>query len=236
MRETLKSNRLWTAAALLSLLAPLTIATACSKGADAEKFSESARAEKSAESDDRSLIERFMPPKTREIVVAEGTKITVRLTSTVSSQSSRAGDAVTGLVGEDVVVGKTVVIPAGSRLIGTVTEVHPQPKIGGRASLAFTFDRLETTDGKDYPIAAMFARTGPSETAKDTTTIIAGAVIGAVAGHQIDDDRGSTVGGLAGAGIGTAIAASTKGHPIVLPEKTVLRLTMRMPVSVEVRV
>jgi hypothetical protein len=236
MRETIKSNRIWTVAVVLGLLAPLTLETACSKGTEAEKTSESARAEKRPAADDPGFIERFMPPKTRQIVVAEGTKITVRLTSSVSSQSSSVGDAVTGVVGEDVVVGKSVVIPAGSTLIGSVTAVHRQPKIGGRASLAFVFDHLETTDGKSYPIEAMFARTGPSETAKDTTTIVAGAVIGAVAGHQIDDDRGSTVGGLAGAGIGTAIAASTKGQPIVLPEQTVLRLTMRVPVSVEVRV
>jgi len=236
MRETTKSNRLWTAAALRRLLAPPTVATACAKNTEGEQPSGSARAETSAPSDDRGILERFMPPKTRAIVVAEGTKITVHLTSTVSSQSSSVGDAVTGLVGEDVMVGNTVVIPAGSTLYGAVTEVHPQPKIGGRASLAFTFDRLETMDGHDYPIDAMFARTGPSETAKDTTTIIAGAVIGAVAGHQINHHRGSAVGGLAGAGIGTAIAASTGEHPIVLPERTVLRLTMRRPVSVEVRV
>lgn len=236
MRETGESKRLWAATFLLSVLASITIATACTKGTVAEKSSESARAEKRASGDERSIFERLMPPKTREIVIPAGTKISVRLKSQVSSQSSSVGDSVTGLIGDDVVVGETVAIPAGSTVIGAVTAVHPQPKIGGRANLAFTFDRLETKDGKSYPIKAMFARTGPSDTAKDTSTIIIGAVVGAVAGHQLDDHRGTAVGGLAGAGVGTAIAASTEGHPIVLSEETVLRLTMRLPVSVEVRV
>ncbi len=234
MREISRSNWLRIVAVLLSLAAPLMLSSACAKGAAAGKTAESDEAGKPG--DDRSFIERITPPRTREVVVPEGTKITIRLTTPVSSQSSRVGDAVVGVIGEDVVIGESTAIPAGSTVRGTITTAHPLPKIGGRASLAFTFERLETPDGRDYPISAMFARTGPSETAKDTTTIIAGAILGAVAGHQVDDDQGRAVGGLAGAGIGTAIAASTDGKPVELSENTVIRLTLRMPVPVEVRV
>lgn len=221
--------------AALVVAAPLVAATACARSADGEKSAKAAEADSRGSSDDRSLVERLTAPKTREFVVPEGTKIAVRLSTSLSSQTSRVGDRVVGVIDSDVLVGETTVIPAGSTVYGTVTSVHALPKIGGRASLAFNFDRLETTDGKDYPIAAMFARTGPSETAKDTSTIIAGAIIGAVAGHQVDDDQGRAVGGLAGAGIGTAIAAATDGQAITLPEGTRLRLTLRIPVPVEVR-
>lgn len=234
MREIARSNWLRAAAILLTLSAPLMLSSACVKGAEAGRTAESDEAAKS--DDDRSFIERITPPKTREVVVPEGTKITIRLTTPVSSQSSRVGDAVAGMIGEGVVIGESTAIPAGSTVRGTVTTAHPLPKIGGRASLAFSFERLETPDGRSYPISAMFARTGPSETAKDTTTIIAGAILGAVAGHQVDDDQGRAVGGLAGAGIGTAIAASTDGKPVDLSENTVIRLTLRAPVPVEVRV
>lgn len=234
MSEISRSDWLRGAVAALCLLAPLALTSACSKGADAEKSAESGQAGKAAEGE--SFFERISLVKTKEIVVPSGTKITIRLTTPVSSQTSRVGDAVVGVIDEDVIVGETTVIRAGSTVRGTVTTAHPLPKIGGRASLAFSFDRLETPDDKSYPIEAMFARTGPSETAKDTTTIIAGAIIGAVAGHQVDDDQGRAVGGLAGAGIGTAIAASNEGQPVSLPEDTTIRLTLRTPVPVDVRV
>lgn len=235
MRERSSSNWLGLLVALLGLAAPLTMSSACTRGADTD---ESARAEghgKSGADDDRSFIEKITAPKTREIVVPEGTKIAIRLTTPVSSQSSRVGDAVTGVIGEDVVIGETTAIPAGSTVRGTVTIAHPLPKIGGRANLAFAFERLETPDGRSYPVSAMFARTGPSETAKDTATIVAGAIVGAVAGHQVDDDQGRAVGGLAGAGIGTAIAAATDGKAVELPENSVIRLTLRAAVPVQVK-
>lgn len=235
MKIVTTSRGLNSLVAALVFAVPLAAGTACARSVDGEKSAKAAESGDRGSSDDRSLVERLTAPKTREFVVPEGTKIAVRLSTALSSQTSSVGERVAGVIDSDVVIGETTVIPAGSTVYGTVTAVHPLPKIGGRASLAFNFDRLETRDGKDYPISAMFARTGPSETAKDTTTIIAGAIIGAVAGHQVDDDQGRAVGGLAGAGIGTAIAAATDGKAITLPEGTRLRLTLRMPVPVEVR-
>ncbi|MBI2212614.1 MAG: hypothetical protein HYU52_03130 [Acidobacteria bacterium] len=218
----------WRGLPSLCLAVALVVAFGCSKG----------DSRSSSDATGRSLAEQkeSVEPVVRRMVVPEGTKIGVRLTSTVSSQTSRPGDRVAGVVTEPVIIGTTSVITAGSIVRGEVTVAHPLPKIGGRASLAFSLDQLETPDGRVYPIAAMFARTGPSETAKDTATIVAGVVIGAVAGHQVDDDPGRAIGGLAGGGIGTAIAASTEGTTIVLPPGTQLRLTMRMPVPVDVRV
>lgn len=235
MKKLTTSPGLRSLVTALAIAVPLAGATACERSTDEERSAKAAVVDGRGSSDDPSLIERLTAPKTREFVVPEGTKIAVRLSTSLSSQTSGVGDRVVGVIDADVLVGETTVIPAGSTVYGTVTSVHPLPKIGGRASLAFNFDRLETRDGKDYPIAAMFARTGPSETAKDTSTIIAGAIIGAVAGHQVDDDQGRAVGGLAGAGIGTAIAAATDGKAITLPEGTRLRLTLRIPVPIEVR-
>jgi hypothetical protein len=182
-------------------------------------------------------LARLLGPETLDITVVEGTPITVRLTTRVSSQSSAVGDTVEGVVAEGVFVDGRLVIPEGSILTGKVTTAEPLGKIGGRASLAFAFTRLTMPDGQQQPIDAGFARVGPSETARDATAIAVGSVVGVVLGHQVrGDSRGRAIGGLAGAGIGTAIAANTPGQPVELPASATLRLTLGAPVVVTVEV
>ena len=228
-RGTIVNRRVWLH---VCLAMAVVVATGCAKGADGEQDRASGGESPGLQRDDTPKP----PPRVvRRLVIPEGTKFEFKLTTTVSSQTSRVGDRVNGVLAEAVRVDETTAIPAGALVRGQVTAAHPLPRIGGRASLAFSLHEIETPDGRVYPIEAMFARTGPSETAKDAATIVAGVVIGAVAGHQVDDDQGRAIGGLAGGGVGTAIAASTEGKRIVLPSGTRLRLTLRIPVPVEVR-
>jgi hypothetical protein len=145
----------------------------------------------------------------RELLVPEGTTIQLRLADGVSSESAQVGDVVRAELAAPVTVGGELAIPAGATVIGHVTEAHALKKIGGRARLALAFEAVEVA-GREVPIEAYFAREGRSETGKDAATIAAGAAIGTVLGNQSKrNDRGKVLGGLLGAGVGTAVAAST---------------------------
>ena len=172
------------------------------------------------------------PAPAPPLVVPDGTRVELRLSTPVSSQTATVGQAVAAEIDAPVVVGGRTAIPAGTSVSGRVTEVHALKKVGGRAHLAFTFDTLEI-GGRSVPIEASFARTGKSETGKDAATIAAGAVVGTVLGNQSKhNDRGKVLGGLLGAGVGTAIAAATPGEKIELAAGTRLELTLRGDVEI----
>ena len=183
----------------------------------------------------RGLLSRVFRRAPIEVTVPAGSVIAVEVTDGVSSQSSSIGDAISGRVVSDLRIGEHVAIPAGSTVRGAVTSVRPLRKIGGRAQIAVAFNELELPQGGSVPIAAGASRLGKSETPKDTATIVGSTIAGAVLGHQVDDDdKGKIVGGAVGAGVGTAIAAKTRGQAVGFPAGSTLSLRLRSAVTVEV--
>ena len=202
-------------------------------GERSEAAAETARAP-DAQGERPGFLARLFTREPIQVQVPAGTEITVTLLEPVSSQASRPGEVFQAEVAQDVVVDGRVALPAGARVTGTVTEAQALRKIGGRARLALSFDAVELPSGGSAPFDAAFARIGKSETPKDAATIAGGAVAGANLGHQVDDDdEGKVVGGLVGAGVGSAIAAKTRGLEIVLPAGATLTVTLRSPTSVE---
>jgi hypothetical protein len=210
---------------LLAISAVLAVATlGCARGEAAE-----------AAKREPGFLDRLLD---RPVVVEVpgGTVLAVRLLDGVSSQASRPGDSVRARVEQDVRLDGRVAIPAGAELRGTVADAHPVRRIGGRARLAVRFHDLRLPSGESAAVDAGFSRVARRETPRDAATIAGGALVGAIVGHQVDDDdEGKVVGGLAGAGVGAAIAARTRGERIELPAGTALRLKLRAPAAVEVR-
>lgn len=173
---------------------------------------------------------------TVEKTLPSGTALRVEMLDTVSSASSDAGDAIAARVVEDVVVGETVVIPAGSTVSGQVVEARGLRKIGGRALLRVVFESVDLPAG-DAPIHASWGREGKSETKKDVATIGGATAGGALLGRVLNKDneaRGTAVGAIVGGAAGTAIAAGTKGEEVVLASGTQLKLRLDSPVTVKV--
>ena len=177
-----------------------------------------------------------LPPvaRFREYTVREGTPLRVRLSSSVSSDTSKIEDPVEGTLTEPLVVDDITVAPAGSRVKGEVTSVEPSPK-KGRASLAFQFRTL-TVSGHDdpYAIVAGINRVAPSEKKDDVVTIGAPAAVGAIVGGIIGGKKGAVVGAVVGGGAGTAIVLTSTGKEITLPAGTVVSMTLKAPVDIRV--
>ena len=233
------SIRTATSPALAVLLVSCALTgTACREGGTepgerSQATAETARAA-AAQGERPGILSRLFTREPIQVEVPAGTQITVTLLEPVSSQASQPGEVFQAEVALDVVVDGRVALPAGARVTGTVTEAQALRKIGGRARLALSFDAVELPSGGSAPFDAAFARVGKSETPKDAATIAGGAVAGAILGHQVDDDdEGKVVGGLVGAGVGSAIAAKTRGQEIVLPAGATLTVTLRSPTTVE---
>ncbi|HEX9669298.1 MAG TPA: glycine zipper domain-containing protein [Thermoanaerobaculia bacterium] len=167
------------------------------------------------------------------VTVPAGTTLEVELLETVSSQTSQVGDSVRARVSGSVHEDGVNAIPAGSEVIGVVSDAQALRRVGGRARLAIDFTELVLPSGQTVPISASYSQIGKSETAKDAATIGAGAAAGGILGKQIEKDRrGTVIGAIVGAAAGTAIAAKTKGRQVTLPAGTSLSVSLQDSVTV----
>ena len=163
-----------------------------------------------------------------------GTTVLLRWSETVSSRANSAGDAFRTTVDEDVRISDALAIPAGSVVVGRVTEAHQPQKVGGRARLSLEFTSVELPSGESAPIDAVFSASGKSQNLKDAGIIAGSTVGGAILGEAVHEGEGGVIGGILG-GIGGAIAASrNKAKPVEIPAGTVMAIELVRPVTLEV--
>jgi hypothetical protein len=189
---------------------------------------------------DIRVVEAEAPPpeppplaRFREITVPADTPLSLEVRTKINTGAVHAGDVVTGVLVETVVVDGVDVLPAGSQLTGHVTEATASGKVKGRAHLAIEFDRITANDGT-YSMAARFEATAPSTKKSDTKKIGIPAVGGAVLGAVLGGKKGAAVGAAIGGGAGTAAVLMTDGGEVELAEGA--RLTLPIGQAVEVKV
>lgn len=196
-----------------------------------EAAEERARVEREREEEE----ERSRPaPLVME--VPSGTVMEVEFLEGLSSQTSEPGDIFRVRVASDVATDGAVGIPAGSEILGVVTEAVPLKKVGGRAKLALKFTDLVLPSGKTVPIQASLVTEGRSETRKDAATIGGAAAGGAILGRVLsrkDRSRGAVIGAIIGAAAGAAIASKTPGEEVTIDRGT--KVDLRLDDGVEVR-
>jgi len=182
---------------------------------------------------------RTPPPQPQPVtlVIPAGTQLDVSFLDSVSSAESQPGDPVRVRVMSDILQEGIAVVPAGSVVVGSVTEAVPLKKIGGRARVGVAFTRLELTSGRTASIHTTFSQEGKSETKKDAATIGGATAGGALLGRMIEDDdksKGTLIGAVVGAAAGTAIAAKTDGEEIVITSGTRVSLQLLESATVTV--
>ena len=128
----------------------------------------------------------------RGLTLASGTQINATTQRTISSRHDKAGDTFTASVSSDVKDGRgRVVIPAGSTLNLTITELQPandKSKADGRITVLV--NSVTVRGGYTYPVSGgitSMAHTlkGRGVGATEVEKTAAGAVIGGIAGRVI---------------------------------------------------
>jgi hypothetical protein len=166
------------------------------------------------------------PPPPKPVVIPAGTRVSVSLSTPVSSKTNRRGDRIQGSVVSDVMIDGKVAIPTGAAVSGTVTDrVSGSKEIGATPMIGVSFDTLAPDADRAVAISSRFVQTGKSEGGKDAAKIAGGGAAGAIIGHQVDKDKGAVIGGLLGAVAGGAAAKNT-GSEVEIPAGTVISLTL----------
>jgi uncharacterized membrane protein len=174
-------------------------------------------------------------PAPRIVTVPSGTELKLTLASDLSTKSAKVGDTFRARLGNDVMAEGKVAIPAGTTVVGQVTNVvSGSDKIGAVPTISLHFNSLEYSGGKTLPISGDYTSTGKSEKGQDTAKIVGGAAAGAILGHQVNDkSSGTIIGGLLGAGAGT-LAAKKTGTEVKLPADTPVIVVLGAPLKVQV--
>ena len=170
-----------------------------------------------------------------EVVVPASSVIGLQLDSSLSSERAQIEDRVDARVTRDVTAGGRVAIPAGSRVIGSVTLVERGGKIKERARLGIRFHTVVFADGTELPIKTdPVFREGESPSGESARKIGGAAAGGAIIGAILGGGKGAVLGGAAGAAGGTAATMAGGRNAANLSAGTVITVRLTDPVSVDV--
>jgi hypothetical protein len=166
--------------------------------------------------------------------LAAGTLITAQMTDSINSRHDKPGKTVTARVSSDVKdrAGR-VVIPAGSQVKLTVTALAPAEnksskdgKLDFEATSVIVNGRMYALDADVDPVEHELK--GRGVTGGDVAKVGAGTAIGAIGGRLIGGNtKGAVIGGVVGAGAGTAYAVQTADRDVVVHPGATVRITLR---------
>jgi hypothetical protein len=189
-----------------------------------------------------------------KIVVPADTTIPLVLKNTISSRTASVGQAIYCETIYPITVGNRIVIPVGSYVKGSVTQVVRPGHVKGKAKIGLRFESITLNSGTTRPLRATlsgfggngkegFSRKeskigGESSKGDDAATVaqttMAGAEIGTIAGAAGHDvGKGLGVGSAAGAAGGLIWVLASRGKEIVLPSGTNLELELSAPLTFE---
>lgn len=187
------------------------------------------------------------PAKTNEYLIETGTKIPLTLINSVSTKHSAEGDRVYLETAFPIMAKGRIVIPPGSYVAGTVTEVKRPGRVKGRGELFLRFDsltlpngvtrdfraRIGTMDGsapedfdrKEGKISSEGSKAGDVRTVEEATA--AGASVGVIAGAATGHYGMATgIGAAAGAAAGLMGVLLTRGPDAVLARGSTIEMIL----------
>jgi type IV secretion system protein VirB10 len=195
---------------------------------------------------------RTEPANPDEFVVNVGTHIPLSMINSVSTKTAVTGERVYLESVFPILVNGKVVIPPGSYVAGTVTEVKRPGRVKGRGELFVRFDSLtlpngvtrdfrarmgsldgrapETLDKSEGKIKGEGDKAGDVRTIGEATGAAAtiGGLAGAAAGHA---GLGAGIGAAAGATAGLVGVLLTRGPDAILAKGTTMEMVLDRPLQ-----
>lgn len=170
----------------------------------------------------------------REVVLPTGTNLQLELRSAIGSDASQVEDTVRARLRKALTVEGRTILPAGTQVVGYVTDVERAGRVNGRAKLALRFTVVRH-DGEEYDMRTRtIEREAESTKGKDAATIGIGTGAGAVVGAVLGGGSGAATGAAIGAAAGTGTVLATKGDDIRLDVGTLLDTQLTAPLRVVV--
>jgi hypothetical protein len=195
-----------------------------------------------------ALLAPGQTPEDKQFRVEPGTRIPLNLINSISTRSAAPGDRVYLETAFPVVIDGSIVIPPGSYVAGTVTNVKRAGRVKGRSELFVRFDALTLPNGVTRDFRGTVDKLdgtnserldkdegvirGDSNKADDAIRVGEaagwGTTVGAIAGRSA---RGAGIGAAAGATAGLVGVLLSRGPDAVLERGTTIEMVLDRPVS-----
>src|SRR4051812_6103390 len=183
-----------------------------------------------------------------DYTVDPGTKIPLSLINTISTKHSTEGDRVYLETSFPILASGRIVIPVGSYVAGTVTQVKKPGRVAGRGELYVRFDSLTLPNGVTRDFRARLGGVdgqtsgeldksegkvkSEGNKAGDARSIGeaagAGASVGVIAARS---GMGAGIGAAAGAAAGLIGVLATRGPDAILARGSTVEMVLDRPVS-----
>lgn len=229
-------SRPWKNLHLIAAAAAIVLLGACQEGGPfgteaAEGGEETTAAETSAAEVKAPAIPQ--PARKSPALLAAGTTLRVRTTTTLSTKTVASGETFVGSLEEPLMAGDRLVAAKGATVRGRVVESDPGGRVKGRAQLSIQVTELETRGGPIQVATRSHTVVAEASTKEDAVKVGIGAGIGAAIGAVAGGGSGAAKGAGVGAGAGTGAVLATRGKAAAIPAESVLSFTLGDDVSVE---
>jgi hypothetical protein len=166
------------------------------------------------------------------VIVPPGAPFVVQLrTPELRTDANGAGDSFEATLIEPIVIDGETVVPTGTDITGTLTEVTSSDDENG-AGMTLTLVRMTTPAGNSSELQTAPIILEPAgSTEKDLEKVAAGTVAGGIIGGVLGGSKGAAIGAGVGAGTGVIVAVATKEHEIEIVEGQKLQFALREPVE-----
>ena len=143
------------------------------------------------------------PPQFTEVTVPADSVIGLKIETALSSETAHVEERVKARVTRDVRADGRVAIPAGSRVLGSVSLVDRGGRMKEQARLGVRFHTVILADGTELPLQTeTIFREGESPAQASAAKIGGAAIGGAILGAILGGGKGAAIGGAVGAGGG----------------------------------
>jgi len=205
-----------------------------------------------AQTDQDEGVQKAEAAKPVSYVIQTGTRVPLSIINSISTKHSAEGDRVYLETVFPILVNGRVVIPPGSYVAGTVTQVKRPGRVKGRGELYLRFDSLtlpngvtrdfrarvgsldgrssEELDREEGKIKSEGTKSGDARSVGEATA--AGTSVGVIAGSAAGRAAmGAGIGAAAGATAGMLGVLLSRGPDAVLARGTTLEMVLDRPVS-----
>lgn len=185
-----------------------------------------------------------------DVVLPEGTRISLQINDYLSTKSNSEGDDFTATVAAAVYLKDRLVIPKGSIVSGSISRIFRPGRFKGKALMNLVFNTIQIPGNPEVPIVASLVSIDPAakaetrgegtiasesakgkDAAKVATPTLAGAGIGAIAGGG----KGAAIGAGVGAVIGLASLARP-GKDLEIKRGAAMEIVLDRPLAVPVEI
>jgi type IV secretion system protein VirB10 len=174
-------------------------------------------------------------------IVRARTRIPLVLVNSVSTKNANVGDQVYLQTSFPIAVNSRIVIPEGSYVTGTITQVKRPGMVKGRGELYVRFDTLMLRNGVQRDFRGTVSAVDGSQTelaesegkvkaesskGQDVGTLYGTGATGAIIGAGAGGGKGAGIGAGVGAAAGMAAVLLTRGKEVILLRGTSLEMQL----------